>query len=259
MMIVGNWKMNQTPKKALKFIQELKSLNPQQNFSLSPSQLSENQSSPSPLNQSQQDQQNFSKKIVLLFPSVYFYMAKDLPHGVSWGGQNCFYENKGNFTGETSPQVMKEMGASYCLVGHSERRTLFNENLSLVKDKFNKIVENQMIPILCVGENLEQRKKNQTIHVLNSQLDAYEDKHFIVAYEPLWAVGTGECADKELIQEAFDEIKKRVRPEVPILYGGSVNSNKVEDLLKVKGLGGFLIGNSSLELSEFMSIYKKCE
>ena len=198
------------------------------------------------------------KKMILLIPSSYFYMAQNLK-GIFWGGQNCFCQNKGNFTGEISPHTMKEMGASYCLVGHSERRTLFNETLSLIKNKFDKIVENQMTPILCVGENEDQRKKDQVKSVLMEQLKDYKDSsNFIVAYEPLWAIGTGERASISQIQEAVYEIRKRIKSSIPILYGGSVSLKNVEELLKIQGLKGFLIGKSSLDVNEFISIYQKC-
>ena len=230
MLYVANWKMNQSLNEAQLFIQEIKT------------------------KVSEKMQDSF---IFLSSPLHFVLLSKELnPTNFSWGGQNCFFENKGAYTGESSPQVMKEMGASYCLAGHSERRIIFKEDLSDVLKKTKIIIQNGMTPIVCVGENLEQRNKNQTREVLKSQLEGMKGlSPLIAAYEPVWAIGSSTPADPDQVQEALGFIDELCEPN-KILYGGSVSAENVKSFRSVKNLDGFLIGGASLKVSSLLSIHQ---
>ena len=232
MILAGNWKMNQTPKSAQEFMEVL------QDYVSKESSLRGN--------------------IILLIPSVYFYMAQRIFKGgfVKWGGQNCFSKSFGSFTGETSPQVLREMGAEYCLVGHSERRKLFSENLLMVEEKFHAVIQHQMKPILCVGEALEQ--KSQMRSVLESQLKSFKkESNFIVAYEPVWAIGSGASANIQQIENAVRMIQGILEhKDIPILYGGSVQYEYIKEFSKISGLNGVLVGKNSLSVSSFIKLYE---
>lgn len=242
MIIAGNWKMNKTPQQAEKFMKELKSC-----------MLSDKKQP--------QSAAAAPSSIILFLPAVYFYLAREIFSNsfIQWGGQNCFSKSFGSFTGENSPQVMKEMGAQYCLVGHSERRQLFSEDLCTAAEKFHAVLQHQMKPVLCVGETLEQRKNNQTEEVLESQLQKFKGmSHFLTAYEPVWAVGSGKSADLSQIQEAVQCIQNILEnPSIPILYGGGVQPRQIKDLRAVQGLSGVLAGRSSLDLQEFLLMHQK--
>ena len=233
MILAGNWKMNKTPKSAQEFMEVLKDY------------ISKESS--------------LDGLIILLIPAVYFYMARKIFEGsfIKWGGQNCFSKSFGSFTGETSPQVLQEMGAEYCLVGHSERRRFFSESLSMVEEKFNAVIQNQMKPILCVGETLEQR--GQIKNVLESQLKPFKkESNFIVAYEPVWAIGSGATAEIPQIEEAIQIIRDILEcKDVPILYGGSVQYEHIKEFSKISGLKGVLAGKSSLSVSSFIKLYER--
>ncbi|MDE0150898.1 MAG: triose-phosphate isomerase [Bdellovibrionales bacterium] len=223
MIYVGNWKMNQSFEGAQKFLQSLKK------------RVSEEK----------------QKSYIILSPAVLFGLMKDEFSGTNfnWGGQNCFYKNEGPYTGENSPQLMYEMGARYVLVGHSERRLLFGETHEMILEKAHIIVQNKMTPILCVGESLEQRSQFQ--NVLKSQLTGFSNiSPLMVAYEPVWAIGSGKIPNNLQIQSALSVIKEAV-PQSTVLYGGSVNSQVFRTLL-CKELEGFLIGKASLNVDSFI-------
>jgi len=223
MIYVGNWKMNQSFKEGQKFLQSLKQRVPE-----------EKQTS-----------------YIILAPAPLFGLMKDELSGTNfqWGGQNCFYRNEGPYTGENSPQLMYEMGARYMLVGHSERRLLFTETHEMILEKAHLIIQNKMTPILCVGESLEQR--SQFKDVLKSQLNGFSKlSPLMVAYEPVWAVGSGKIPNNLQIQEALTVICE-VLPQAVLLYGGSVNSQVFRTLL-CKELDGFLMGKASLKVDSFI-------
>lgn len=223
MIYVGNWKMNQSFEEAQKFLQSLK----------------------------QQVPEEKQKSYIILVPTMLFGLMRDELSGTNfnWGGQNCFYKNEGPYTGENSPQLMYEMGARYVLVGHSERRLLFGETHEMILEKAHIIVQNKMTPILCVGESLEQRSQFQ--NVLKSQLTGFSNlSPLMVAYEPVWAVGSGKIPNNLQIQSALSVIKE-VIPHSTVLYGGSVNGQVFRTLL-CKELDGFLIGKASLKVDSFI-------
>ncbi len=186
---------------------------------------------------------------------------------VIWGGQNCYSQPSGAFTGENSAQTLKEMGASSCLIGHSERRAIFGEADSLLADKVKLVQALDLEAVLCIGETLEQRRAGKVKSVIESQLElglAGVDwsKSFVVAYEPVWAIGTGEVATPQQVEEAhafIREFLKHISPKgetTPIWYGGSVKPGNAKELSQIKNVNGFLIGGASLKVDDFVGIYQ---
>lgn len=187
--------------------------------------------------------------------------------GIRWGGQNCYFENSGAFTGENSPEILKGMGAEFCLVGHSERRHVFGEPDELLSKKVQALQKLGTIPILCVGETVDDRRWNRTQEVIVRQLrtglqSADPDKTLWLAYEPVWAIGTGQVATPSQVEEAHVILRKALKEwsapvadDVPILYGGSVKSDNAKALAALENVNGFLIGGASLDPVEFSKIY----
>jgi triosephosphate isomerase len=177
------------------------------------------------------------------------------------GAQNAFAKKEGAFTGENSPWAVKSIGAQYLLIGHSERRAIFGETNSQCLDKVNAALEAGLIPMLCVGETLAEREKNQTWSVVASQLDAVFSKinnasQVVVAYEPVWAIGTGKVATPEQAQEVHKQIREHLKLEISILYGGSVKSENAATLANQPDIDGFLVGGASLVPKDFSNIVK---
>jgi triosephosphate isomerase len=180
-----------------------------------------------------------------------------------------FHEKEGAYTGENSPYVAEVMGATYALVGHSERRQIFGEQNSLICRKVAFASESRLTPMLCVGETLAEREANQTNKVISEQLELGlselpKGRQFIVAYEPVWAIGTGKVATPEQAEEAHAflrlELKRLRGAEVAnttaILYGGSVKGENAPTLISQPNIDGFLVGGASLKPAEFASIVK---
>lgn len=188
---------------------------------------------------------------------------------IKWGAQNIYFEKKGAYTGEISPLMIKDYGATYVILGHSERRKYFKESNALVAKKLMAAMENDLLPVVCVGEDLEQRESGETFSVLEKQLKPLcqvwkkvnTQDPIIIAYEPVWAIGTGVNATPKQAQEAHQFIKsflksKKVKnyDNVYVLYGGSVNSNNVSSLIEQPDISGCLVGGSSLIPEEFLKI-----
>ncbi|PIR72261.1 MAG: triose-phosphate isomerase [Candidatus Nealsonbacteria bacterium CG10_big_fil_rev_8_21_14_0_10_36_24] len=210
-------------------------------------------------------------KAVICPPLIYL---KSLAPYVGLGAQNCFWEKKGAFTGEVSPAMLKNIGCQYVIVGHSERRRYFNETDEVVNKKLKSVIEARMIPILCIGETQKQRDRGETENILKKQIeDALNDiskfkiqnSKLCIAYEPIWAIGTGKPCDPEeaqkmglLIRKIISKIYNRtVAQKTPILYGGSVNSKNGASYIKEAGLQGLLVGGASLEAKEFVDLVRK--
>lgn len=183
---------------------------------------------------------------------------------VKWGAQNCYMQVEGAFTGETSAKVTKDLGASYMLIGHSERRSLFAETDAMVADKVALAQSLEMTPMLCIGETLEQREGKQTFRVLETQLHlglskADKSKPLVVAYEPVWAIGTGKVATPEQVAEThtdvFNILKELGFETAPILYGGSVKPDNAAGLIQQSHVSGFLVGGASLQVESFQKIF----
>ncbi|WP_017193000.1 triose-phosphate isomerase [Italian clover phyllody phytoplasma] len=183
------------------------------------------------------------------------------------GAQNVFYQNEGAFTGEISPQNIKSLGVTYVLIGHSERRILSQETDEIVNLKLLAVLEQQMRSLVCLGESLEVKEKNETQRYLNNQLEtifqnvASESlKDITLAYEPIWAINTGKSATPEDANYNIGQIRKKIATmydeeaaqKVNIIYGGSVNVSNVEAFLQQKEINGILAGNSSLKYENFL-------
>jgi triosephosphate isomerase len=182
----------------------------------------------------------------------------------AWGAQNCCHSAAGAFTGETSAQVLREMGARWVLIGHSERRKIFGEKDELIARKLNLAQDLGLRVMLCVGETLEEREANKTSVVLEAQLQiglqgADRKKPLVIAYEPVWAIGTGKVASVTQVAETHSFIRQRLEqmgflPPTPLLYGGSVNAENAKDLICLPAVDGFLVGGASLEVSSMQKI-----
>ncbi|ASQ44851.1 triose-phosphate isomerase [Legionella clemsonensis] len=204
-------------------------------------------------------------------PAIYMELVQQELRGsaIQWGAQNVFPQDSGAFTGEVSGSMLKEFGCTYVLVGHSERRQIFGESEKFVADKFHHVKEHGMIPVLCVGETLEERKEGLTESVITKQLlavtetDNYCFNHCVVAYEPVWAIGTGQTALPEQVQEVhcfiralIAKINRNDASQLSILYGGSVNEKNASALFAMPDVDGGLVGGASLNAQQFVDIVK---
>lgn len=243
-MIAGNWKMNMGFQKAIDFLSHFKKLikNPKEleNFIFFP-----------------------PASLSALFQKENFY----------WGGQNVYHQLEGAFTGENSAQVLKEMGASFCLLGHSERRWTFGESDVEIEKKFALLQELALIPVLCVGESLSDRLNKEK--VLKSQLSwiknykkyeklpwkpelippPFKNIPMIIAYEPVWSIGTGQTPSTEEINETAQFIKEYLSLfSVPVFYGGSVDEKMAKQFSTCSSIQGLLVGGASLSADHFYNI-----
>lgn len=181
--------------------------------------------------------------------------------------QDVFYEEKGAFTGEVSPGMIVDCGCSHVIIGHSERRQYFNENDEIINKKIKASKKNGLGVIFCIGEALEQREAGKTFDVLNRELEGglkdIEGDNIVVAYEPVWAIGTGKTATPEQAQEVHAYIRKKIRvlygnkaDEIRIIYGGSVTPENVDSLMACEDVDGALVGGASLKVESFTRIVK---
>ncbi|MEY3038207.1 MAG: hypothetical protein RL143_774 [Pseudomonadota bacterium] len=205
-------------------------------------------------------------------PAVYLGQVLELVAGTSIdvGAQNLSEQKSGAFTGEISGDMLRDLGVTYTLVGHSERRSLYGETNELVAAKTLKALEIGLVPVLCVGETLEERKSGQMDAVLAGQINAVIDLcgadtfgQIIVAYEPVWAIGTGETATPQQAQDAHAFIRGLIAAQSPaiaervtILYGGSMNEKNAAELLAMADVDGGLVGGASLKADSFATICK---
>ncbi len=186
---------------------------------------------------------------------------------VKLGAQNMYFADKGAFTGEISPIMLNELDVDYVILGHSERRHIFGEKDNLINQKVISAVEHGIRPILCVGETLEERELGKTLNVVENQIRSglagvEKDLVYIdIAYEPVWAIGTGKTATPEQAQEVhrfirslINEISKGNDEKTRILYGGSVNETNARNLIKEENIDGFLVGTASLDPKKFYKI-----
>lgn len=184
--------------------------------------------------------------------------------------QNCHWEENGALTGEISVSMIRDCGAQYVILGHSERRQLFNESNEWVNRKVKAVLAGGLKPILCIGETHEQQKAGQTELVLKTQLhDGLSGVESLtnvtIAYEPIWAIGTGVTATIDQVKIAHESVRNILKnlyselDEIHILYGGSVKAENAEDLIQVSGVNGFLIGGASLDVESFTSIVQIVE
>ena len=242
-IVAANWKMYKTPQEGVDFISELSNL----------------------LLDKEKPTIIFCPPFTSLFHMN--EMISDLD--MSLGAQNVYFEKEGAFTGEISVNMLKSCSVQYVIIGHSERRHIFNESNKDTNRKLHMVLDNEIIPIFCVGEKLDDRESNNTRTILLEQLeeglagvniDALD--RIIIAYEPVWAIGTGENALPNQVQESHEMIRdilmelydNNLNIDIPILYGGSVKPDNSEELINTKGVDGFLIGGASLNLDTFSKI-----
>jgi triosephosphate isomerase len=212
-----------------------------------------------------------SVNVAVFPPFVYLQaVAKALsPSNIAVGAQDMYFEPKGAFTGEISASMLKDVGCLYCLCGHSERRHVIGETDELINKKVAAAIVGGLLPILCVGELLEEREASQTNEVVTRQvkeglagLSVEKLQAVTIAYEPVWAIGTGLTATPEQAQEVHDFIRKllgqmydeEIAEEIRILYGGSVKPNNAADLMSQKDIDGSLVGGASLKADDFLAI-----
>ncbi|MCI0360532.1 MAG: triose-phosphate isomerase [Planctomycetaceae bacterium] len=204
-------------------------------------------------------------------PSVYLAAVGEALAGsaVGLGAQNCYHEAKGAFTGEVSPAMLVDVGCKYVILGHSERRATFKETSADVNRKVVAALAAQLTPIVCVGETLDERKANRTKAVVREQLEgslglltAEQVVKLVIAYEPVWAIGTGVVATTEQAEEVHADLRKlletrytsQVAASVRIQYGGSVNAENAASLLSQPNIDGALVGGASLKAEGFLAI-----
>ncbi len=242
-LIAGNWKMNGTASEAAALLSGL-------------SGVSKNQA-----------------EMLICPPFTALSAAKPVAEaaGMSLGAQNVYPEKKGAFTGEISPAMLCEAGCAYCIVGHSERRQILGETNDFVNRKVRALLEAGITPILCVGETKEEREAARMEAVIGEEIECgtaglseAEAARLVIAYEPIWAIGTGRSATAEDAEAACRFIRSRVRgrfgaaaEETRILYGGSVTAENISDFLKEEDIDGALVGGASLTADSFISIYQK--
>ena len=241
-IIAGNWKMNMLPNEAIKFIEELTPL--------------------------VKDTEN---EVVLCVPYTDLFYALLTAQGtnIKIGAQNMHFEESGAYTGEVSGKMLKSIGVEYVIIGHSERRQYFNETDETVNKKIKAAFANELKPIVCVGESLDEREAGKTEEIITTQtrlaldgLSKEQVKGTIIAYEPIWAIGTGKTATSEdannSIKSIREEIKniygEEVSEEVIIQYGGSVKSSNAKELFTTSDIDGGLVGGASLQPEEFSKI-----
>lgn len=241
-IIAGNWKMNKTISEAEQLIDEIKN-----------------------------EKLNESVEAVLCVPYLSLAKAKEMTRdtNINIGAQNMHWEESGAFTGEVSPTMLKEVQVDYVIIGHSERRQYFNETDETVNKKVLSAINHGLAPIICVGETLEQREENIHITLVAEQIKAAfsnvsnEDAtKTVVAYEPIWAIGTGKTASSEQAEEMCALIRSTIKAlygketaeSIRIQYGGSVKPGNVSELMSMENIDGALVGGASLKSSDFVKL-----
>ena len=242
-IIAGNWKMNKTASDTRAFAEELKSLLPRSKWC----------------------------DIVVCVPSVDIAAAVRAfrDSRVSVGAQNVYFEKSGAYTGEVSAEMLADLGVKYVIVGHSERRALFGETDEIVNKKVHAALDSGLSPIICVGESLTQREMGVTTELIALQLksalagvSAEQARRCVIAYEPIWAIGTGKTATGEQAAEVCTFIRAQLRAlygariarSITVQYGGSMKGSNARELLSHEDIDGGLIGGASLKADEFIAI-----
>lgn len=240
--IAGNWKMNMSRVKAISFARKLRNL-----------------------------YGDTDVKTAVCAPFVHLETLKSIFDGtdIKVGAQNCHFEDKGAFTGEISVDMLEEIGVDYCIVGHSERREYFGETDEAVNKKLHRLFASSVLPILCVGEKIEERDAGIEKDVVKEQiekaldgLDAKDVSRLTVAYEPIWAIGTGRTASPEQANEMCGYIRDVIEElynddiacSVTIQYGGSMKPSNATELMNMEEIDGGLIGGASLNVEDFIGV-----
>lgn len=241
-IIAGNWKMFKTRDEAISFI------------------LDVNEKMPST---------DLVDSVICSQFTVLRCLVKRQGDNLKIGAQNMHFLDEGAYTGEVSGLMLKSIGVEYVIIGHSERRAMFNETDETVNKKLKKAFEVELLPILCVGESLEQRETGKTEEVLKAQivkdlegLTKEQVKELVIAYEPIWAIGTGKTATSQIADETCGFIRqtvgelfgKEVAEAIRIQYGGSVKASNIDELMSMPNIDGALIGGASLKANDFISL-----
>lgn len=241
-IIAGNWKMNKLPSETYDFVKEVAKAT-----------------------------EGAACEVVCCTPFVCLAPAVEAAKGthVKIGAENLYFEDKGAFTGEVSADMLKDLGVTYVIIGHSERRQYFAETDETVNKKTVKALEKGLLPIVCVGESLEQREAGITMDLITIQIkkafagiSAADAEKVVVAYEPIWAIGTGKTATADQAEEVCGGIRKvladlydeKTAAAITIQYGGSMNAGNAADLLAKENIDGGLIGGASLKSADFAVI-----
>ena len=241
-VIAGNWKMNMLPNEAINYIEELASL-----------------------------VKDTPNEVILCVPytDLFYALLTAQNTNIKIGAQNMHFEEKGAYTGEISGKMLKAIGVEYVIIGHSERRQYFNETDETVNKKIKAAFQNELKPIVCVGETLAQREEGKTEEIITKQtqlalegLTKEQVQNTILAYEPIWAIGTGKTATKEDANHSIVAIRNKiaqiygqmVADRVIIQYGGSVKSTNAKELFEMSDIDGGLVGGASLKADEFSKI-----
>lgn len=242
-LYVANWKMNMSFKQSIDFctnnLEQLHALTNEAEIVLCPS-------------------------FVVLAPMI--EILKNSAIGI--GAQNCSQYEIGSYTGEVSTQSLTEIGVKYCIIGHSERRIHFGETTEIVVEKVNLLLCHNIQPIICIGETKEHFVNKATLTVLTEQLKpilenmAHTNKPIIIAYEPVWSIGTGIIPENTYLQEVFNWLAKLLEQELSnctfqLLYGGSVNTTNIYQLKTIPNINGFLIGSASTDFEQFSEIVQQ--
>jgi triosephosphate isomerase len=250
-LIAGNWKMNLEWNEAMTFFTNL----------------------------IQFEKSNALNADLAVFPpSIYlrhfFELASDKESSIGVGAQDCSAMNAGAYTGEISASMIRSLGSSYCLVGHSERREYHYESNDVLSEKVERLLENGVTPVFCCGESLEDRESGNHTFVIDNQLDGtifeLSEEQFskvVIAYEPVWAIGTGKTASPEQAQDMHAFIRELIHSKygaeiansIRILYGGSIKPSNANELLSQPDVDGGLIGGASLKVEDFGAIIYSCQ
>ncbi|MBI1932749.1 MAG: triose-phosphate isomerase [Ignavibacteriales bacterium] len=243
-IIAGNWKMNKNLSEAIQLVSDLKI---------------------------ELNGKNLNAEVVVAPPFISLEAVKTLikDTDIKLGAQNMHSVDSGAFTGEVSADMLKSVGCEYVILGHSERRTIFGESDEFINQKVKQALKNNLTPILCCGESLEERENGTTFEVVDQQiktclnnLSEDEIKKTVIAYEPIWAIGTGKTATPEQAQEVHEFIRNLLvkltsvdsAQEITIQYGGSVNAKNAKDLLSKPDIDGALVGGACLKADSFREI-----
>lgn len=241
-IIAGNWKMNMLPDEAINFVQELTPL-----------------------------VKNSEAEVILCVPytDLFYVLLNVQDTNIKVGAQNMHFEDTGAYTGEVSGKMLKSIGVEYVIIGHSERRQYFAETDETVNKKVKSAFANGLKPIVCVGETIEQREQGLAFDVITKQtrlalegLTPEQVKNTIIAYEPIWAIGTGKTATADDANDAIKKIREEIKniygdetsENVIIQYGGSVKSSNANELFNKSDIDGGLVGGASLKADEFSKI-----
>ena len=243
-IIAGNWKMNKTIDESISFINSVK----------------------------ETASDGHRSKIIFCPPFTSLFSISKLLNNsdLLLGAQNVHSQKKGAFTGEISVDMLKSALVQYVIIGHSERRKLFGESNKFIQEKVFSVINSGLIPIFCIGEELDERSSGETELILKKQLESVfnsnnivDIKKIIIAYEPIWAIGTGDTATTNQVEEAHSFIRLILEnifgnngQNIPIIYGGSVDVDNAKSLINVNSVDGFLIGGASLDSKSFCKIIK---